>query len=63
MSRSDVVAKGPGKAFMLANEAMVRGALEADVKLYAAYPGSPTSEILDMFYEIHKDMDMRMEIS
>jgi len=63
MSRSDVVAKGPGKAFMMANEAMVRGALEADVKLYAGYPGSPTSEILDTFYEIHKEMDMRMEIS
>jgi indolepyruvate ferredoxin oxidoreductase alpha subunit len=55
--------KGPGKAFMLCNEAIVRGALEADVKLYAAYPGSPTSEILDTFSEIAGEMGIKAEIS
>jgi indolepyruvate ferredoxin oxidoreductase alpha subunit len=48
---------------MLANEAMVRGALEADVKLYAAYPGSPTTEILDTFVEVGKPMDVKVEVS
>ncbi|MEM4729777.1 MAG: indolepyruvate ferredoxin oxidoreductase subunit alpha [Thermoplasmata archaeon] len=63
MSERDVVSRGPGRAFMMANEAMVRGALEADVKLYAGYPGSPTSEILDTFASVAKEMDMVAEIS
>jgi indolepyruvate ferredoxin oxidoreductase alpha subunit len=63
MSGGDVISKGPGKAFMLANEAMVRGALEADVKLYAAYPGSPTTEILDTFVEVGRPMDVNVEVS
>lgn len=63
MSSDDVMSKGPGRAFMLANEAMVRGALEADVKLYAAYPGSPTTEILDTFVDVGKPMDLKVEVS
>jgi indolepyruvate ferredoxin oxidoreductase alpha subunit len=60
---SDVVEDGPGKAFMLCNEAIVRGALEADVKVVSAYPGSPTTEILDTFSEISPQFDFKMEIS
>jgi indolepyruvate ferredoxin oxidoreductase alpha subunit len=63
MSAEDVMSRGPGKAFMLCNEAIVRGALEADAKLYAAYPGSPTTEILDTFAEVGKAMDVRVEVS
>ncbi len=63
MSLADVTSRGPKRAFLLANEAMVRGALEADVKLYAGYPGSPTSEILDTFAAIAKEVDMVAEIS
>jgi len=63
MSAEDVMSAGPARAFMLCNEAMVRGALEADVKLYAAYPGSPTTEILDTFVEVGKAMDVRVEVS
>jgi len=63
MSADDVMSAGPGKAFMLCNEAIVRGALEADVKLYAAYPGSPTTEILDTFVEVGKAMDVVVEVS
>ena len=54
---------GPTRAFMMSNEAIVRGALEADVKVVSAYPGSPTSEILDTFSEISRNFDLRMEIS
>jgi indolepyruvate ferredoxin oxidoreductase alpha subunit len=60
---SDVVKEGPGKAFMLCNEAIVRGALEADVKMVSAYPGSPTTEILDTFSDISPQFDFKMEIS
>jgi indolepyruvate ferredoxin oxidoreductase alpha subunit len=54
---------GPTRAFMMSNEAIVRGALEADVKVVSAYPGSPTSEILDTFSEISSKLDLRMEIA
>ena len=63
MGVDDVSREGPGKAFMLCNEAIVRGALEADVKMVSAYPGSPTTEILDTFSDISPRFDYRMEIS
>lgn len=63
LSLDDITAEEPRKAFMICNEAIVRGALEADVKLYAGYPGSPTSEILDAFYQIGEKMGMAVNIS
>ena len=59
----DLTKDGPSKVFLLCNEAIVRGAVEADVKVIAAYPGSPTSEILDSFSSIATHFDCRMEIS
>jgi indolepyruvate ferredoxin oxidoreductase alpha subunit len=59
----DVLKSGSARAFMLCNEAIVRGALEADVKVVSAYPGSPTSEILDTFSEVASKLDLRMEIA
>ena len=63
MSAEDVAKEGPGKAFMLCNEAMVRGALESDVKVVSEYPGSPTTEILDTFSELSTKFDYKMEIA
>jgi indolepyruvate ferredoxin oxidoreductase alpha subunit len=63
MAAEDVSREGPGKAFMLCNEAIVRAALEADVKMVSAYPGSPTTEILDTFSETSPKFDYNMEIS
>lgn len=63
MTATDLVREGPGKAFLLCNEAIVRGALEADVKVVSCYPGSPTTEILDAFSEISPKFDYRMEIA
>ncbi len=48
---------------MLCNEAIVRGAIEADVKIVSAYPGSPTTEVLDTFSAVAPEFDYRMEIS
>jgi indolepyruvate ferredoxin oxidoreductase alpha subunit len=48
---------------MLCNEAIVRGAIEADVKVVSAYPGSPTTEILDTLSEVSPKFDYKMEIS
>ena len=63
MSSEDVTRDGPGKAFMICNEAIVRGAIEADVKIVSEYPGSPTTEILDTFSDVSTKFDYKMEIS
>ncbi|KAA0013431.1 MAG: indolepyruvate ferredoxin oxidoreductase subunit alpha [Thermoplasmata archaeon] len=38
---------GVGKKILLGNEAIARGALEADVDIATTYPGTPSSEIAD----------------
>ena len=63
MGVQDVMRDGGARVFMLCNEAIARGALESDVKVIAAYPGSPTSEILDTFSAVASHFDCRMEIS
>ncbi len=64
MTVEDVKRTENSKALMLANEAMVRAALEADVKVVAFYPGSPVSEIMDTFSEVVDHFgDFKMEIS
>lgn len=54
----------PGKELLLmGNEAIARGALEAGVKVAAAYPGTPSSEIIASLAEVAKDMDIYVEWS
>ncbi len=64
MTIEDVKRTDTGPTLLLANDAVVRGALEADVKVVAFYPGSPTSEILDAFSALLNHFnDYKMEIS
>ncbi|MCJ7713268.1 indolepyruvate ferredoxin oxidoreductase subunit alpha, partial [Candidatus Bathyarchaeota archaeon] len=63
MVLKDVLTKEAKTAFMLGNEAIVRGALEADVKMVAFYPGAPTSEVLDTFSAALDEFDYQMEIT
>ncbi|MFW9888239.1 MAG: thiamine pyrophosphate-dependent enzyme, partial [Candidatus Thorarchaeota archaeon] len=64
MTVEDVKRTDKGPALMLSNEAVVRGALEADVKIVAFYPGSPVSEILDTFGEVLEHFnDYKMHIA
>lgn len=63
MGIDEIISEKPTTAFMLCNEAIVRAALESDVKVYAAYPGSPTAEIVDTFYALRHKVDMRIDIS
>ncbi len=60
---SDVISRDKSKAFLFCNEAIVRAALESDVKVVAFYPGSPVSEILDTFFQISNDFNIKMEIA
>ncbi|MCU0664136.1 MAG: indolepyruvate ferredoxin oxidoreductase subunit alpha [Myxococcota bacterium] len=51
------------RVFLLGNEMIVRGALEAGVEVATAYPGTPSSEIADTFYELSKHCDLYFEYS
>ena len=42
--------------FLLGNEAIVRGALEAGVDIAALYPGTPMSEIVDVFHALARSL-------
>ena len=57
------VLKEKGKAVLLGNEAIVRGALESGIGFAASYPGTPSSEIGDTFSEIAKDAGIYYEWS
>jgi indolepyruvate ferredoxin oxidoreductase alpha subunit len=51
------------KLFLLGNEAAVRGALESGVQVVATYPGTPSSEIGDVFSKIAKHAGIYFEFS
>ena len=44
------------KVILLGNEAIVRGALEGGVSFVSTYPGTPASEIGNVFYKIQKEV-------
>ncbi|MFX0032130.1 MAG: thiamine pyrophosphate-dependent enzyme [Candidatus Hodarchaeota archaeon] len=45
--------------FLLGNEAIVRGALESGIDVYTYYPGTPSSEVGEIFTEIYKDVGLK----
>ncbi len=47
------------KKFFLGNEAIVRGALESGIDVYTYYPGTPSSEVGEIFMEIFKKTGIR----
>jgi len=49
-------AKSGEKLLLLGNEAIVRGALEGGLRVAAAYPGTPSSEIGNLLFQIQKDL-------
>jgi indolepyruvate ferredoxin oxidoreductase alpha subunit len=54
----------PGKRVLLmGNEAIARGALEGGLELAAAYPGTPSSEVVESLFEARKDLDFYVEWS
>ena len=44
------------KVIMLGNEAIARGAYEAGVKVSAAYPGTPSTEISEQIVKYKEDI-------
>jgi indolepyruvate ferredoxin oxidoreductase alpha subunit len=51
------------KKILLGNEAIVQGALEAGVNFVSAYPGTPSSEIGNVFGQIAKKHNVYFEFS
>ncbi|HYQ61315.1 MAG TPA: thiamine pyrophosphate-dependent enzyme, partial [Desulfatiglandales bacterium] len=61
---SSIAQNAPGKTVLLmGNEAIARGALEAGVKVCAAYPGSPSSEIIGTLAKVAGEMGLHVEWS
>ncbi len=59
-----LTSNAPGKTlFMLGNEAIARGALEAGVQVFAAYPGTPSSEISETLINMSREMNFYAEWS
>jgi len=48
---------------LMGNEAIVRGALEAGIRIATSYPGTPASEIGNTFAEVAKEMGIHFEWS
>ena len=49
------ILKNKGKSILLGNEAIVQGALESGVQFVSTYPGTPASEIGNIFFASHKN--------
>ncbi len=51
------------KCFLLGNEAIARGALEAGVAIATTYPGTPSSEISLNLFQVSRETDLYFEYS
>jgi TPP-dependent indolepyruvate ferredoxin oxidoreductase alpha subunit len=61
---SKIAANKPNSYFLLnGDEAVARGALEAGIKVAAAYPGTPSTEILETIAEVAKTFGVYAEWS
>ena len=60
MSYNKIVEGHPGDVkFLLGNEAVARGALESGIDVYTYYPGTPSSEVGEIFTDIYKRIGMK----
>jgi indolepyruvate ferredoxin oxidoreductase alpha subunit len=47
--------------FLMGNEAVARGAIEADATFVTGYPGTPSSEVIQSLIPLAKKLGMRVE--
>ncbi|MFP4389810.1 MAG: indolepyruvate ferredoxin oxidoreductase subunit alpha, partial [Desulfococcaceae bacterium] len=55
--------KAGERQFLLGNEAIARGAMEAGVAFASTYPGTPSSEISLNLFQISRETDLYFEYS
>ncbi len=60
---SILTAKSGDRLFLLGNEAIARGVLEAGVHIATTYPGTPSSEVGDVLFEIAGKAGLKFEFS
>jgi len=62
---SRIIAKvGAGeRLLLLGNEAVARGAIEANAEIVASYPGTPASEIVDTLALVADEVGMHVQWS
>jgi len=58
-----VLARKGETVLLMGNEAVARGALESGICLVAAYPGTPSTEIVETLSEVAKDLKIWVEWS
>jgi indolepyruvate ferredoxin oxidoreductase alpha subunit len=59
-----IATDAPGeRLFVLGNQAIARGAIEAGVQVAAAYPGTPSSEVTETLAGVAKELDIYVEWS
>ncbi len=64
VEKLSLTSDAPGKSlFMLGNEAIARGAIEAGVQVVAAYPGTPSSELSETLIRLSKELGFYAEWS
>ena len=49
------------RVLMMGNEAIARGAIEAGIKVATAYPGTPSTEIVDTLARVAKNLNIHVE--
>ncbi len=64
MKKLTLASDAPGeRLFMLGNEAIARGAIEAGIQVAAAYPGTPSTEILETLAKVARELEIYVEWS
>lgn len=61
--RTDVLAPKGSKVLLMGNEAIARGALEAGICFASAYPGTPSTEIVETLAAVAKNAGIYVEWS
>ncbi len=60
--QSEILKNKGDKVVLLGNEGIIRGALEAGVQFISSYPGTPASEIGNIFYQFFKSKKLPKDV-
>ncbi len=63
LTRQDLLSPKGSTVLLMGNEAIARGALEAGICFAAAYPGTPSTEIMEALASVAKDAGIYVEWS